>query len=183
MELRTNTVYLIALALAATVLSQPACAQFGREPRGPRPSQHGSVSQTLNETVITIEYNRPVARGRQLFGELVPWGRAWCPGADQATAIKLSTDITVNGQKLAKGNYTLWAEPNPDEWTIIFSKAYPAFHTPYPAGQDALRVTAKPRTGEHMETLAFYFPVADGKHAELALHWGTVVVPMEIDVP
>jgi hypothetical protein len=46
-----------------------------------------------------------------------------------------------------------------------------------------LRIPATPRAGAHMETLAFYFPVVDGKHAELVLHWGTTVVPMSIDVP
>src|SRR5207248_2581974 len=77
-----------------------------------RLSQHGSVSQEIGDTSITIEYNRPVARGRELFGALVPWGRIWCPGADECTSIQLSTAITVNGQKLAAGHYTLWAEPN-----------------------------------------------------------------------
>jgi hypothetical protein len=161
----------------------PLSAQRRGEQPKPRLSQHGAVSQTINDTVITIAYNRPVARGRKLFGTLVPWGKIWCPGADEATSITLTTDITVNGKSLVAGSYTIWAEPNPDQWTIIFSNAYPAFHVPYPAGRDALRVTAKPRAGEHRETLSLYFPVVDGKRAELALHWGTVVVPLEIEVP
>lgn len=149
----------------------------------PRPSQHGSVSQRIGETLVTIEYNRPVARGRKLFGALIPWGRIWNPGADAATNITLSTSVQVNGEALAAGTYSLWAEPNPDRWTIIFSRAYPTFHTPYPAGQDALRVSVAPRAGEHMEALAFYFPVVDGKKAELVLHWGTVVVPLQLEAP
>jgi hypothetical protein len=176
-----------ALVIASIALLPMACAPHILAQRSTagriRPSQHGTVSQTIADTTVSIEYNRPVARGRELFGALVPWGRVWCPGADDATAIKLSNAITVNGQKLAAGSYTIWAEPNPDKWTIIFSRAYPAFHTPYPAGRDALRVTAAPRKGDHMETLSFYFPVVEGKHAELALHWGTVVVPLAIDVP
>ncbi|OFV96526.1 MAG: hypothetical protein A3H94_06875 [Acidobacteria bacterium RIFCSPLOWO2_02_FULL_60_20] len=160
-----------------------AIPQRGGDAPKPRLSQHGAVSQTVNDTVLTIEYNRPVARGRKLFGALVPWGRIWCPGADEATALTLTTDIVVNGKKLPAGSYSVWANPNPDEWTIIFSRAYPTFHTPYPAGQDALRVAAKPRSGEHRETLSFYFPVVDGKRAELVLHWGTVVVPLELEVP
>jgi hypothetical protein len=148
-----------------------------------RLSQHGSVSQEIGDTTITIEYNRPVARGRDLFGALVPWGRVWCPGADECTSIQLTTAVTINGQKLAAGHYSLWAEPNPDKWTIIFSRGYPAFHTQYPSGRDALRISTVPKKGEHMETLSFYFPVVDGKHAELVLHWGTVVVPLTIDVP
>jgi hypothetical protein len=77
----------------------------------------------------------------------------------------------------------VWAEPNPDTWTIIFSRTTPTWHVPYPSANDALRITATPRKGEHMESLAFYFPTVDGKKAELALHWGTTVVPMEIEVP
>jgi hypothetical protein len=149
----------------------------------PRPSQHGSVTQQIAQTKVTVDYNRPVARGRALFGALVPWGQVWCPGADNCTTIELSTPIRVNGESLAAGAYSLWAEPNPERWTIIFSKAHPVFHTRYPVDQDALRVQATPRQGMPMETLAFYFPVVDGTHAELVLHWGTVVVPLQLDVP
>jgi len=151
--------------------------------QSPRPSQHGSVTQEVAGTKITIEYNRPVARGRELFGALIPWGRVWNPGADNATTISVSTNVQVNGKALPAGTYSLWAEPDPKNWTIIFSRAQPVWHTPYPAGRDALRVTVDPRTGPHMETLAFYFPVVDGKHAELVLHWGTVVVPVQFDAP
>ena len=149
----------------------------------PRLSQHGSVSQQIAGTKVTIEYNRPVARGRQLFGSLVPWGRIWNPGADSATNIAFSTNVQVNGQTLEAGTYSLWAEPQQDRWTMIFSRAHPVFHTPYPAGRDALRVPVTPRAGEHMETLSFYFPVVGGKKAELVLHWGTVVVPLQLEVP
>ncbi|MEO8074959.1 MAG: DUF2911 domain-containing protein [Acidobacteriota bacterium] len=158
-------------------------AAYGRAvAQAPKPSQHGSVSQQVGDTTIVIDYNRPVARGRNLFGALVPFGRVWCPGADSCTTIELSTDVKVNGQALAAGTYSLWAEPQADRWTMIFNRAHPVFHTRYPADQDVLRVTATPRQGTHVETLAFYFPVVDGGHAELVLHWGTVVVPLSIDV-
>jgi hypothetical protein len=147
----------------------------------PKPSQHASITQRINATTVTLEYNRPVARGRELFGALVPWGRVWCPGADDCTSITVSTDIKIEGKALPAGTYSLWAEPGPETWTMIVNKVQ-AFHTRYPAGQDVLRLTVTPRSGPHMETLAFYFPVVDGRHAELVLHWGTVVVPMAIDV-
>jgi len=148
-----------------------------------RLSQHGSVSQQIADTKVAIDYNRPVARGRQLFGALVPWERIWNPGANEATNITLSTDVKVNGQSLAAGTYTIWTEPRPDKWTIIFSKATNVWHIPYPPGKDVLHVTAVPRTGSHMETLTFYFPVVDEKKAELDLHWGTVIVPLQLEVP
>lgn len=148
-----------------------------------KPSQHGSVSQRVNETTITVVYNRPVARGRELFGRLVPYGRIWCPCADDATTIEVSTGVKVDGQDLPAGKYSVWAEPQPDRWTMIFNKNHAVWHTRYPEGQDALRLQITPRTGSHMETLSFYFPVVDGRKAELVFHWGTVVVPMAIDVP
>ena len=166
---------LAAVALHAIAAQTPAAP--------PRPSQHGSVTQHVGKAIITVDYNRPVARGRELFGVLVPWGRVWTPGADTATTITVSTDVRIEGQTLPEGTYSLWTEPQQEKWTVIFNKVHPVFHTRYPAGQDVLRVTATPRDGAHMETLAFYFPVVDGTHAELVLHWGTMVVPLRIDVP
>jgi len=149
----------------------------------PKPSQHGSVSQRIADTTITVEYNRPVARGRELFGRLVPYGRIWCPCADDATTVEFSTTVKIDGHDLPAARYSLWTEPHPDRWTVIFNKSANAWHTRYPEGQDALRLQVTPRTGSHMETLAFYFPMVDGRKGELVLHWGTVVVPLSIEVP
>jgi Protein of unknown function (DUF2911) len=165
------------------VLAVVAQAAQGKPATGPKPSQRGSVSQRINETTITLDYSRPVARGRELFGKLVPYGRIWCPGADDATTIEVTTDITVNGEALPKGKYSVWAEPNESTWVVMFNRAHAVWHTRYPAGQDALRIEVAPRTGSHMETMAFYFPVVDGKKAELVFHWGPVVVPFAIEVP
>jgi len=148
-----------------------------------KPSQHGTVSQQIADTTITVDYNRPVARGRELFGKLVPYGRVWCPGADDCTTIELSTKVTFEGQELPAGKYSVWTEPGPEKWVVIFNKQANVFHTRYPAGQDALRLEITPRTGSHMEALAFYFPAVDGRKGELALHWGTVVVPVRFEVP
>ena len=150
-----------------------------------RPSQHGSVTQQIAGTTITIEYNRPVARGRDLFGSLVPYDRVWCPGADECTTIALSTDVTIEGKRLPAGTYTVWAKPGREKWAIIFNRAHPTFHTQYfrVQDQDLLTVDITPRPASHMETLAFYFAVVDAHHAELVLHWGTVAVPIAIDVP
>ena len=95
----------------------------------------------------------------------------------------MSTDVKIDGQKLPAGAYSVWTEPDPEAWTVIFNRSAQAWHTRYPAGQDALRIKVTPRTGAHMETLAFYFPMVDDHKAELVLHWGTVVVPMAIEVP
>jgi uncharacterized Zn-binding protein involved in type VI secretion len=152
---------------------------------GVKPSQHGTVTQRVAATTITVDYTRPVARGRELFGALVPYDKIWCPGADDCTTIALSTDVKIDGQDLPAGTYTVWARPGPEKWTVILNRAHPVFHTRYEsvADRDLLKLEITPRTGSHMETLAFYFPVVNGKRAELVLHWGTVVVPFAIDVP
>ncbi len=166
--------------LSAFLLGASPIAQG--QAQGPKPSQRGSVFQRINDTGVTIDYSRPVARGRELFGALVPFGRVWCPGADEATTIEVTNDVTVNGQALPKGKYSVWAEPGAEKWVVIFNKQAAVWHTRYPAGQDALRVDVETRAGAHMETLAFYFPVVEGRKAELVLHWGTVVVPLAIEV-
>jgi Protein of unknown function (DUF2911) len=171
------------LALVALVICLPLVAGGQEVAQGPKPSQRGVVTQRIADTTITIDYSRPVARGRELFGKLVPWGKIWCPGADDATTIEVTTDVTINGQPLPKGKYSVWTEPNADKWALMFSRQAAVWHTRYPAGQDALRLEITPRAGAHMETLAFYFPVVDGKKGELVLHWGTVVVPMGVEVP
>ena len=159
--------------------------QTGSATPAVKASQHGSGTQQVAATTITVDYNRPVARGRELFGALVPYDRVWCPGADDCTTLAVSTDIKIEGKDLPAGTYTVWAIPGAAKWTIIINRAHPVFHLRYQsvADQDLLKLEVTPRTGAHMETLAFYFPVANGKHAELALHWGTVVVPLSIDVP
>ncbi len=149
-----------------------------------KPSQSGSVWQEIANTSITITYDRPVARGRELFGGIVPFGDIWNPGANDATAVEFSRDVTINGNALAAGKYSLWAIPDPNRWTIIFNSQADVYHTPYPGEEtDALRVMASPRVGEHMETLAFYFSAVEKKTAELRLHWGDTFIPFEITVP
>jgi hypothetical protein len=171
------------LAIAALVTCLPLVADGQEAPKGPKPSQRAGVTQRIGETTITIDYSRPVARGRELFGALVPYGKVWCPGADDATTIEVTTDVTIDGQSLPKGKYSVWAEPNAEKWAVMFNRQAAVWHTRYPAGQDALRLEVTPRAGAHMETMAFYFPVVDGRKGELVLHWGTVVVAMGVEVP
>ena len=149
-----------------------------------RKSQAAAVSQRIANTEITVTYSRPVARGRELFGALVPYGEVWNPGADQATAIALSRDVQINGQPLAAGKYSVWVIPRADSWTVIFSRAADVYHTPYPGeDQDALRLEVVPEAGPPAEALTFSFPIVEGKDAILRLHWGPVMVPLSIRVP
>ena len=147
-------------------------------------SQSGSVFQRVANTDIEVVYDRPVARGRELFGGIVAYDEVWNPGANDATAVSFSRDVRVNGQPLAAGSYSIWAIPRVGDWTLIFSNAADVYHTPYPGeDQDALRLTITPRRGDHVETLAYYFAMVEGKETELRLHWGETIVPMLITVP
>jgi hypothetical protein len=170
---------------AAVVLALWAVSSHATAQQRIPPSQMGTVTQRVGYTDIAISYRRPVARGRELFGDVVRWGRIWTPGADSATAIEFSRDVDVEGQALAAGSYTLWMvpQPAPEPWTVIFSKSVHVFHIPYPGEQqDALRVAVTPEAGDHMEVLAFYFPVVGSDSAVIRMHWGTTVVPLRVRV-
>jgi hypothetical protein len=148
-------------------------------------SQRGNVSQMVAFTEISVAYGRPVARGRPLFGALVPWDRVWHPGADSATRISFSRDVMVEGRSLAAGEYSLWLIPRENApWTVIFSRATHVFHIPYPGtGRDVLRVDVTPEQVSHVESFTIYFPSVVRDEALLRLHWGTTAVPVRIKAP
>jgi hypothetical protein len=143
-------------------------------------SQHARLEQRVGGVLITIDYRRPVARGRELFGGIVPYDKEWNPGADAASTIRFSRDVLLEGKPVAKGSYSIWAIPSPEHWTLILSNAARVFHEPYPEGRDALRLPVTPQTGPYMETLGFYFPMVDADSALLHLHWGETVVPLRV---
>jgi hypothetical protein len=147
-------------------------------------SQAAIVGQRVANTEFTITYSRPVARGRELFGGIVPYGEPWNPGADQATAVSITRDIRIEGHPLAAGKYSIWMIPRPDLWTIILSRAAEVYHTPYPGeGGDALRFDLRPQAAAATEVLTFEFSLVEGKVAQLLFRWGTVAIPMQIEVP
>ncbi|MFV1988954.1 MAG: DUF2911 domain-containing protein, partial [Gemmatimonadota bacterium] len=148
-------------------------------------SQGAAVSQNLAQAQITVVFNRPVARGREIFGHLVPFGAVWHPGADQATYLRTTADILFGGELLPAGRYSVWAVPGPDEWEIILHRDWDVFHLPFP-GEDGvqLRLTVTPQNdADHMESLAFYFPVADARSGVLAFHWGNTKLEIPIEAP
>jgi hypothetical protein len=148
-------------------------------------SQRGSVSQTVGFTQISVDYGRPSARGRALFGALVPWDRVWHPGADSATRIRFSHDVIVEGHPLRAGEYSLWTIPREHgPWTVIFSGAAHVFHIPYPGSdRDVLRFDVAPEQVSPIETLAIYFPAVQRDEATMRMQWGGTAVPVHIKAP
>lgn len=148
-----------------------------------RRSQPARVTQRMGSTEMTIVYNRPVARGRNLFGGIVPWDSIWNPGADEATRIELNEDVSIAGKLLPAGRYSIWAVPGPDEWTLAFNRAWDVDHLTYREANDALRIRLRPEGADHMESLAFYFPLVEADSAVLALHWGQTRVALPVRRP
>jgi hypothetical protein len=164
------------LALGAlAVLASTACAQETM-----RRSQLGVVTQWIGGTKVELTYRRPVARGRALFGALVPYHKTWTPSADSAARLTITAPIEINGQRLDAGSYSLWAVPDSVDWQMRFNSTANAFHLSVPSSGYVLTVHAKPEKGEHVETLMFDFPMIDADSARLELRWGTTVVPFRL---
>jgi hypothetical protein len=148
-------------------------------------SQRAKVEQDVALTTVNVTYGRPVARGRALFGALVPWDSIWHPGADSATLVSFSRDVLVEGKPVKAGEYSLWLIPRQHQpWTFILNRAAHTFHKPYPgADQEALRVDVRPESVSHVETMAIYFPSVLRDEAIMRIHWGETSLPIRIKAP
>ena len=150
--------------------------------RSPRPSPKASIMQTVGVTDITINYNRPGVKGRSIWGTLVPWDKVWRTGANEATTIEFSDDVWINGQKLAKGLYSLHTIPTASEWTIIFNSVASQWGSySYDAAKDALRVKATPQAAPHAEWLTFEIPEMTTDTAKVVMRWEKIAVPFTVD--
>jgi len=149
----------------------------------PRDSQHAKVIQRVGITDITINYHRPLVKGRKVWGGLVPYGQVWRAGANENTTIEFSDPVSVEGKPLAKGIYGLHMLPAENEWTIIFSRTATAWGSfTYNQAEDALRVTVKPRPAEMKEALAYEVDDVTPSSAIFTLRWEKLAVPFKVDV-
>ena len=149
----------------------------------PRDSQHATVIQRVGITDITINYHRPLIKGRKVWGGLVPYGQVWRAGANENTTIEFSDSVSVEGKPLAKGVYGLHMLPTENEWTIIFSKAATSWGSfTYNQAEDALRVTVKPRPAEMKEALAYEADDITPTSVVFTLRWEKLAVPFKVDV-
>jgi hypothetical protein len=180
--MRTTLTFVFAAALAGSALAQSAApAPAPPQIKLPRVSQHAVVTQTVGLTDVTITYSRPGVKGRTLWGNLVPYDKVWRTGANEATEISFSDDVTINGQKLGKGTYSLHTVPNPDEWTIIFNSVADQWGSySYDQTKDALRVKSKAQPAEFREWLTFDFPAVSNDAATVAIRWGGIAVPFTV---
>lgn len=174
MSRRVLTSLLFAMALAVTASAQVTI---------PRESNRQEVWQIVGDTKITINYHRPNAKGRAIWGGLVPYGEVWRTGANDATIFEISNDVTVNGQKLPKGKYSLHSIPTTGAWTLIFNKTWNQWGSfQYDQKEDQLRVASTPVAAPMQETMSIDFVKVMGNTAEIHIKWGELAVPMTIDV-
>jgi len=170
---------------AALLVSGSLFAQFPNVTL-PEASQAASLSQQIGLTDVDVTYHSPLSRGRKIWGDLVPYNEVWRAGANENTTVSFSTDVSVEGQKLAAGTYGLHMIPTEAEWTIIFSKSNAAWGSYfYKESEDALRVKVKPQEAAAQDWLSYTFEELQMGSAVLALRWEKLRVPVKIavDVP
>jgi len=149
----------------------------------PRQSQHALVSQRIGITDITVNYHRPLANGRQIWGKIAPYGEVWRAGANENTTITFTDPVTVEGQSLDKGTYGLHMIPGESEWTVIFSKNASAWGSfTYKQDEDALRVKVKPQPAELHDALTYDFDDVKPDSTVVTMRWDKVAVPFKVHV-
>lgn len=130
-----------------------------------------SVRAMIGSANVAIAYHRPATRGRVIFGGVVPWGRVWRTGANQATAFSTDRDLLIGGVRVPAGSYTIWTIPGRQEWQLILNKQTGQWGTVYNAEQDLVHI---PMTVEMLPepvdrfTIALV-PMADA--SRLTLEW------------
>jgi hypothetical protein len=147
--------FLMCMVLA---LSMFAAAQMGGEKQRPSPAANAQCKFADGKS-IKVAYSSPRAKGRKIFGDLVPNGQVWRTGANEATAFVTDANLSIGGKDIPAGSYTLFTVPNPDKWTLIISKKTGEWGIPYPEGEDLARadmsVSKTPAPAENF-TISFY---------------------------
>jgi tetratricopeptide (TPR) repeat protein len=147
----------------------------------PRDSQHAVLMQRIGVTDITINYHRPLVKGRKIFGGIVPYDQVWRAGANENTTVTFTDPVTIEGQTLAAGRYGLHMIPAENEWTVIFSKMASAWGSfTYNEKEDALRVKVKPQKAEFHEALTYDFDQPTANSTVVVMSWEKVAVPFRV---
>ena len=171
----------VVLGLVALLAASAAFAQ-SVQLNLPRDSQRASVSQRIGITDITVNYHRPLVKGRTIWGKVAPYGQVWRAGANENTTITFTDAVSVEGHPLEKGTYGLHMIPNQDQWTVIFSKANTAWGSfSYKESEDALRVNVKPQSTELQEALAYEIEPTENS-AVVTMRWEKVAIPFKVAV-
>ncbi len=152
----------------------------------PQASPSSKVEQTVGLTNVSIDYSRPGAKGRTVYGDLVPYGKNWRTGANANTVITFDENVKINGQELKKGKYALYTTPKADSWDVIFYSATDNWGLPktWDESKVALRTTVKPETlNKPVESFTISLNNLSNDSATLDLAWERTMVSVPFTVP
>lgn len=145
-------------------------------------SPRGTLTQWVGNTYVTIEYERPAVRGRQIFGGLVPYNQLWRTGAGYSTKISFDQPVKVGNERVAAGKYSLFTIPDEDEWIVILSAdtlLYGVYG--YDPGEDVARFIVEPkRTERFYESLTIDIDVVPND-AIIYLSWANTQISFPIN--
>ncbi len=169
---------LAAFAISALSFSDSAAQSVNFPP--PSPSQ--TVKQQFATSFIEISYARPGVKDRNVFGDLVPYGKVWRTGANAATTLKFGEEVNVNGTKLPAGKYGLLSIPGEKEWTIILSKDTTVTSpSAYKQENDAVRFTVKPSSlSQAVESFTIDVQNLKANAAEIRISWDKTQVSFTV---
>lgn len=169
------------LLSAATVLMSVSGSLNAQEL--PQMSPSATVEQRIGLTDLEVVYSRPAARGREIFGDLVPYDQVWRTGANSCTKFTTSSQIEFGGKKLKPGTYALFTIPGQESWMIIVSNQTDLWgNTGYTSESDVLRVKAPALKSDFDENFTISFKNVGKEKGQLSLEWGEVEVQVNIDV-
>ena len=151
-----------------------------------RASEIGSMSQTIDGTVITMEYSRPRARGRDpLFGtKAVHWDETWTPGANWATTFDVNKPVKINGYPVAKGKYSVWMKVKQQgPWIFILEPDNHRYHMEPPdSSAKQIRIPVKTESVPFTDVLTWSMPAIRMDGGTLEMRWERVRVPLDVTV-
>ncbi|MDQ8194176.1 DUF2911 domain-containing protein [Coraliomargarita sp. SDUM461004] len=152
--------------------------------KSPAPSPYSELKQVFGVTEFTVEYSRPGVKGREIYGELVPYGKIWRTGANAPTKIAFDSEVSFEGTTVPAGEYVLFTIPAEDEWTVIvYGDAKVGSVAGYDSKNDVARVTVEPiELSDAVENFTIGFDDLADESATLFLDWDDVRVPVKVTV-
>ena len=172
MRLKLFAVLLCCSTIGAVSLPRSAAAQTAPAPAQAPVSPPAKAEVTLGSGSVTIDYSAPSARGRVIFGSLVPYDHWWRTGANPATTLKTSTALKIGDLDLPAGTYTLYTLPSASSWQLIVNKQTGQWGTVYDQAQDLGRVPMTVGSNASpVETMVIDFEKTSGSSTELHVKW------------
>ena len=147
-----------------------------------RPSPPGNASVTFADGhKVSIDYSRPSVKGRKVMGDLVPYGKVWRTGANEATSLTTDTDLVIGGTTVPKGDYTVYTLPGEMAWKLIINKQTKQWGTVYDEKQDLARIDlVSAKTSAPVEQFTITLDKTGGDSAKLKLEWENTSVSVDV---